>query len=53
MAARTSSTVTPGWTEASRMTLSGVLKSKTPRFETTNRISWNRVAEGPAAVARS
>ena len=52
VAATISSTVTPGWTDRIRITLSGVSKSKTPRLETTWRISWNRLAAGPAAAAR-
>ena len=35
-----------------RMRWSGVAKSKTPRFETTARISWKRPAS-PSAAARS
>ena len=49
VAATTSSTVTPGWTDRSRMRWSGVSKSSTPRLVTTRRISWWAATNPPTA----
>ena len=51
MASAISPRVTPGWTERTRIDRSGVSKSNTPRLDTTRRISWKRVAAGPASRA--
>ena len=56
VAATTSSTVTPGCTDRSRIRWSGVAKSNVPRFDTTRRTSKYRAGPSgpsPSAAARS
>ena len=53
VAATTSSTVTPGWTDSSRIRWEPGSQSNEARLDTTRRSRMYRVAAGPALAALS